>query len=207
MENPQFRDIDGALKFAFSYYDYEQYQRTSMAIMAGGPQPEGKGLSGFDGAATIGILFTHLGQIPQLWRRILLARFMPRTSECLSCASKIDHPRWLGEIDWISYALVDVLDSNVPPYKLRTACVMKYFESRKRGKQGILGNDHSAVRIADVADVCRIHRNTAARHYDRIKAILKQEEKQAYNAFDERLRSAGLVGEPGSIQVEIARAA
>lgn len=184
MEQALFRGVDEALKFAFRY-EYEQYERTALAQMASGPVPESKGLSGLDGAATCGIIGVHLGTMPQLWRRILIARYAPRASECdcgrPCCCGHKPNPKWQAEITWLSESVLMALTACVSNRRLRNGIVLKYFGQR--------------VRLGELADYCHVHRNTASDQAHKIVSMLKAEEKSAYASIDERLRSVGLIGD------------
>ena len=182
-EEAPFRDVDGALKF-YCNFQYEAYERTGLAQMASGPSPNGKGLAGLDGAATCGIIGVHLSTIPQLWRRILIARYSPRAKECvcgnLCCQGHRPNPMWQAEIIWIAESVLLALTGTVSNARLRKGIVLKHFGQR--------------VKLGELADYCRVNRDTASDHCHKIVTMLKAEEKSAYAAIDERLRSVGMVG-------------
>lgn len=184
MEKPQFRSVDEALKFAFRF-EYESYERSALATLAGGPSPEGNGLGGLEGAATCGIIGVHLGTMPQLWRRILIARYAPKASECdcgrPCCCGHRPNPKWQAEITWLSESVLLALTATVSNRRLRNGIVLKYFGQR--------------VKLGELADYCHVHRDTASDHAHKIITMLKAEEKQAYAAIDERLRNVGMVGD------------
>ncbi len=184
IEQAPFRSVDDALKFAFRF-EYEAYERSALAQLASGPSSPGKGLGGLDGAATAGIIGMHLATIPQLWRRILIARYSPRSTECecgRSCCSgyKPNH-LWQSEITWLSESVLMALTATISNRRLRNGIVLKYFGQR--------------IKLGELADYCKVHRDTASDHAHKIITMLKVEEKAAYNAIDERLRSVGMIGE------------
>lgn len=178
-----FPDVDAALKWAFRL-EYGAYERSSLADLAGGPKPDGRGLGGLDGAATAGIIGVHLSTIPQLWRRILIARYAVRSAVCecgrLCCSGKQPNPAWQAEIVWLAESVMVALSGCISNRRLRHGIVLKYFGQK--------------VRLGELADYCHVNRDTASDQCHKVVAMLKAEEKAAYAAIDERLRSVGLVG-------------
>ncbi len=184
IEQAPFRSVDDALKFAFRF-EYEAYERSALAQMASGPSPQGKGLGGLDGAATVGIIGVHLSTIPQLWRRILIARYAPKATECdcgrPCCSGHRPNPAWQSEITWLAESVLLALTATISNRRLRNGIVLKYFGQR--------------VKLGELADYCKVHRDTASDHAHKIISMLKAEERAAYNAIEERLRNVGMVGE------------
>ena len=187
IEAPLFRDVEAALRFAFRY-EYEQFERTALANMASGPSPEGRGLGGLDGAATCGMIGAQLATMPQLWRRILVARFALKEVKCncmrLCCRGYTWNGRWLIEVAWISATVF--MDLKAPLLRgkdaVRDKLCMRYFGRR----------DETMQTLANAAGV---HLNTLSEYNNQLVTTLKGEERRAYDGITERLKTAELIAD------------
>lgn len=184
LEQPLFRSVEGALKFAFAD-DYDAVARSLMSRMADGPSRTGRGLDGVNGFAQAGLILAEVARLPILQQDIITARFSPIKDECTCgsscCCGYRHHPRWLSAIVRLTEYIAEELPETRSPRGLRDGVVRKYFGDK--------------VRIAEIADYCRIHRNTASAHAGRIMDVLKADEKRVRSQISTQLDKAGLVGE------------
>lgn len=183
---PQFRSTEAALRH-LCRFNYEQYAPTPLAWLNGEPGSEGKGMAGFDGAATAGLIGSYLATLPQLWRRLLMARHTPSSVPCecgsMCCSKSKLAPVWLYETAWISATVF--LDLNMPRVrenlKVRDQLIMRYFKVKQRS-------------MKELALMAGVHENTMTHYFSQLTILLHKEEKAAHQAINERLESAGLVG-------------
>ena len=184
-EEALFHDAVAAMKF-YTRFEYEQYERSMLADMTS-PRPFGRGLGGLEGAGTAGMVGAQLATLPQLWRRILIARYTPRASPCecgrTCCRGYKPNGRWLIEVAWLSATIF--LDLDLPllneKQKIKDAMVIRYFGQKDRNME-------------ELARQAGVHRNTMSEYNNQLVTVLKHAEKSGYGALEERLISAGLVG-------------
>ena len=186
-DEPLFPDAAAALKF-LTRVQYENFERSVLADLASGPRPFGRGLGGLEGAGTAGLIGAQLATLPQLHRRILLAKYAPRASECecgrACCQGWKANAHWLIEVAWVSATVW--LELQMPllkdKQKIKDAMVVRYFGNRDKKN------------MEELAKAAGVHRNTLSEYNNQLVTLLKKEEKAAYGAIEERLISAGLVG-------------
>jgi len=191
MERPAFRSIDAAMRF-YCDANTENYQASTLADLIGGSRPQGNGLGGLDGAAERGIIGANLATLPQVWRRILLARYSRSevSCDCLrSCCSKYKlNPPWAIEVIWLGETVM--LDLTAPLLRqkpnLRQDIVGRYFNRKHNGRK---------LTNKEIANRSKVSERTVASFTADIAVRLRMEEQRAYSAMDERLRTAKLVGE------------
>ena len=83
----------------------------------------------------------QLATLPQLWRRILIARYSPRASPCecgrTCCRGYKLNGRWLIEVAWLSATIF--LDLDLPllneKQKIKDAMVIRYFGQKDRNME------------------------------------------------------------------------
>lgn len=184
VEVPLFRDTVSALRFAFRL-DYENYDTSMLADLAAGPRSgTGSGLGGLEAAGTAGLIGAQLVSLPQLWRRILIARHCHRSKCCPTCGTddKIKTMEWLIEVSWISATVW--LEIQIPRLKymvkVRDGMVRRYFGD--------------TILLKTLAKEAGVTENTMTQYNNQLVTELKKEEKAAHHAIDERLRNTGLVG-------------
>lgn len=183
IEDTLFRSVETALYFAFSerYIDIPQ---SPASRMASSPSRAGNGLGGFDGYAQAGLILSSMGELSELHRNILTARFSPVVGECkcgASCCNGFRHNlRWLAAVAWVADFAGKEVPGAMAHRRLREGIVRRHFGDK--------------VRIMDIAQACGIHANTASKHGSSITAILKIHEKQARFEVRAILEGSGLVG-------------
>lgn len=74
---PLFSSAHAAIVFALNY-NHQQYDKPLMNRLSWGPTPEGKGLSGIDGAAQAGMIRGMLGRLSDLECAMLIAYCAPK---------------------------------------------------------------------------------------------------------------------------------
>jgi hypothetical protein len=183
IEDVLFRSVETALYFAFSE-QYIDLPQSPASRMASTPSRSGNGLGGLDGFAQAGMILCSMGDLGELHRHILTARFSPAVGECRcgsACCRGFRHNlRWLTAVSAISDFVGQEVPSTMAHRRLREGIVRKHFGDK--------------VRLGEVADVCGVHRNTASNHASKILSILKSEEKSARFEIRAVLESSGVVG-------------
>ena len=187
----QFRSVDAALRF-YCDGNTAAYETSSMSDLIGGSRPDGNGLGGLDGAGERGVIGSNLATLPQLWRRLLLAKFTKPEIPCRclrSCCSRVKiNGAWAIEIAYISETVMVDLSAPLLRQKpiLREDIIGRFCNRRYAGEK---------LTNAQIAKRHEISERTVQSYSSSICAMLKNEYQRAYSSFDERLRSAKVVGE------------
>lgn len=181
--DPLFRSAHDALVFAFNF-SMDLYDRPLMNKMADGPRPEGKGLSGLDGAAQAGFVRAELHSLGAIPEAILIARIAPRSQPCECrkpcCSGQSLNPEWIGAVDaLVQHAMAALSGCGVVHYRVRRASVLRYFGER--------------VSLTETAEKCGISKNTVTDHNQKILKALKTDEAAAWGRFESRLIASGMV--------------
>ena len=187
----QFRSVDAALRF-YCDGNTAAYEASSLSDLIGGSRPDGNGLGGLDGAGERGIIGSNLSTLPQLWRRLLLAKFTKPeiTCYCLrSCCSKVKiNGAWAIEVAYIGQTVM--IDLHAPLLKqkpgLREDIVGRFCNRRYLGEK---------LTNAQIAKRNEVSERSVQTYSTSISSMLKNEYQRAYSSFDERLRSAKVVGD------------
>lgn len=181
LEDVLFRSVETALYFAFSE-QYIDLPQSPVSRMASKPSRAGNGLGGLDGYAQAGMILSSMGDLCELHRHILTARFSPPIrGDCPHCSGGVIHnKRWLTAIDAIADFVGQEVQSSKTHKRLREGIVRRHFGDK--------------VRLIEIAKACGIHANTASNHGNKILSILKTQEKQARFEIRAVLESSGVVG-------------
>jgi hypothetical protein len=194
-EETRFRSSSAALRF---YCDATpaNYEMSTLADFVGPARPFGRGLGGLEGAGERGMIGSNLDTLPQLWRRILRARYTKPEIPCYClrpcCAEFRINPAWALEVVWIgATVMVDLApkdERSVLRQKptLREDIVSRYFGRRYHGRK--LSNKEMANRS-------KVSERSVSTFTHEISSMLRKEEKRAEEAIDDRLRTAKLVGD------------
>ena len=187
----QFRSVDAALRF-YCDGNTAAYESSSLADLIGGSRPDGNGLGGLDGAGERGIIGANLATLPQLWRRLLLAKFTKPEVPCRclrSCCSKVKiNGAWAIEIAYIGETVMVDLSAPLLRQKpiLREDIIGRFCNRRYAGEK---------LTNAQIAKRHEISERTVQSYSSSICGMLKTEYQRAYSSFDERLRNAKVVGD------------
>lgn len=180
--DPLFSSAHAALVFSFNF-SMDLYDRPLMNKMADGARPEGKGLSGLDGAAQAGFVRAELQLLGAIPSALLTARVAPHGSPCECrrpcCSGRTINRDWAEAIKTLTQHALVPLSGCVSHYRLRAAIVQKFFGA--------------SVSLADIAEVCGVNRDTASEHNQRVIKMLKTEESSAWGRFEARLIEVGMV--------------
>jgi hypothetical protein len=187
----QFRSVDAALRF-YCDGNTAAYETSSMSDLIGGSRPDGNGLGGLDGAGERGIIGSNLKTLPQLWRRLLLAKFTKPEVKCYclrSCCSRMKiNGAWAIEIAYIGETVM--LDLHAPLLKqkpqLREDIIGRFCNRRHFGEK---------LTNAQIAKRNEVSERSVQTYSTGICGMLKNEYQRAYSSFDERLRTAKVVGD------------
>lgn len=179
-----FRSAHAALVFAANYSG-QAYDRPVMNRMATKAGPEGKGLHGIDGAAQAGLILAELRMLGPFYEAILVADVAQETVPCdcerPCCSGSRDNTRFADAVNTLSKEVLErVLSGCISHRVLRVGLVRKFF--------GVPG-----ITLKDLAKACDVSDDTAARHNEKITALLRKERKKAWAAFEERCRKAGWI--------------
>jgi hypothetical protein len=170
--------------------------RPMMSRLAAPAVGAGSGLSGVDGAHQAGRIGQKLVACGPLYEAVLTVQFAPERMPCSCgnrCCSGFELNRRRQEaLDYVSQAALVPLAGCVSHYRLRRGLVERAF-----------GRD---VTLSELVDLCNVSRGLASDHNAKIVAWLKGVRKGvgkpmtvgvidlAFQAVDERLRAAGIVG-------------
>lgn len=161
--DPIFETAHNALLFAFNFSD-QQYERPLMNRLADDPVGHvSKGLSGMDGAAQAGMIFSRMKLLSDLSQHILFAQYAPPTIRCTCgracCTGRKPNELWEYSINEISRASITGATVGVLSYRiLRDAVVRKMF--------GVKAD------IVKAADRCGLSERSAYDHQAAIKRWL-----------------------------------
>lgn len=199
-DEPLFHSAHSAMVFAFNFSG-QSYDRPMMNRLAAPAVGSGLGLVGLDGAAQAGIIRAEVSALGPLAEAILMARIAPRTIPChcrsACCSGKRPNWEWTNAIallaDHVRQTAMHGCCSNG---LMRRDYVERYF-TRK-------GDRVSLEALAEKHD---INRDTVSGHFARVALLFGGAahkkgkpaevglEHVAMDAADQRLRSAGVVGE------------
>lgn len=162
----KFRTTEDALRFAL-HYSGQAYERPLMNKMADDPvrtYGEAMGLSGLNGAAQAGIIWSNLMRLSDMSQFVLYASYAGRSMVCNCgrpcCSGYAPNPFWDACIVKIEEAAITrALAGCVSHRVLRRQIVRRCF------------GDKSVV-LQDLAAQCDVAQNTASEHHMRIKAWL-----------------------------------
>jgi len=161
-EEALFSSAHAALVFAFNFSG-QQYDKSMMARMASGPTREGKGLGGLDGAAQAGMIRAELDRLDPLLMHILIARVAPPAVPCdcgrNCCAGSKPNKVWVDAILFLTERALGEMSGLLSHYLLRRGIIERCF-----------GVKHN---LADLADQCGVHRDTASAHNAKLVRWLK----------------------------------
>lgn len=193
----RFASAHEALVFAFNVTN-QCYDRPRMNRMAAPSSGKG-GLSGLESAAQSGMIRAEVLTLSPLHQRILTARCAPQRLPCgcgrACCAKSRPNPEWEEAIVSLTESAVRVLSGCMSHYRLRRRIVESCF-----GRE---------ITLYKVADECGVHRDTAGEHAAKIRMWLRGgmsglthrssdrqigAEECAWQAIEQALRSAGIVG-------------
>lgn len=188
-----FASPHAALVFAYNFSS-EQYDRPAMNKMGDEPAPVGKGLVGTDGAAQAGFIQKEVATLGPLHEAIVIATYAPRKFSCechsLCCCGFKRNAEWQEAIGKIALAAAEKLSGKLSNYRLRVKIVESAFGMK--------------VKIQDMAEYCRVDRNTAAEHNAIVTQWLKGvpakhgkpailgEVEKALDAAAQRIIAAGM---------------
>lgn len=162
---PVFRNGRDAVTFALNYSG-EQYARSTLALLAqDGAIGSGRGLSGFDGAATVALVKSKMERLSRCGQATLIAR----------CASR-NSSGWLAAIEELGAALIE--SSNVHA-NLVSLYVRRHFGERMTMQQ-----------IADRIGVTRV---TVHRQIAPAKEKIDRIEAESWAQFEDALRCSQLI--------------
>lgn len=178
-----FGSVEQALRYAFSAR-YDFMARSPMARMAAGGMSAGVGLGGLDGFAQAGMILGAVARHTRPHPDILAARYLAPAIPCdcgrACCRGSRYSASWGAAVEALSGYVGEKLPATLPYRLLRQGVVRKHFGDK--------------VRLGEIADACRLHRNTASGHASRILTLLRADERQALFAIRADLESAGVIG-------------
>ena len=182
--NSPFRSLKGALLFAYNF-THGPLPQTAMAKMAGKPAPVGRGLSGLDGAGQAGMIKAAVGDLTPVRAHIITGRYANKTLPCPCkrpcCAGSILNGEWAAAVEFLTeHIFRAALTGTVSHFRLRRVLIVRF-----------LGEEAS---IAKVAEMCGVHRDTAADHNKRVVEYLRHEEDVAEIELRGKLEASGLIG-------------
>lgn len=180
LEQAQFETVNAALFFAYRQHR-ENYQASQMNRMAWGPQADGKGLGGLDGAAVAGMIQVHVRKLGDEAEAIIRARHVQRDRICTQCKNGTELTKEFEDaihdvMEWTNYVI-----SGISNYRFREGVVFRHFGAK--------------VHLGNLRDKCQIPERTAGDHIQKIKAFLQKKEGAAMHAISVNLREAGIVND------------
>lgn len=191
-----FRTVRGAMMFALNF-KHGTLKQPSLVAMMGGART-GRGLGGLDGAAQAGMILAELGRVRHRRQAMLTARCAPPSLPCTcrsSCCREWRlNPEWDQAITLLTaHVLEEGLAGTVSHYRLRRAMVVRYFLG-KEGKAPRNGVPSALKQsLADVAQACGVHRNTASSYNKAIVEHLRKEEQLATFEIEGLLKDAFII--------------
>lgn len=171
-------------------YSHGTLKKPALANMVGGGRI-GRGLGGLDGAGQSGMIQAELGQLSELHRAVLTARYADRSTPCSCrrpcCRSWTANPEWDGAIAWLTeHVLVMGLTGTISHYRFRRCLIERYFGVR--------------VSFIDIAAQCKVNRDTASDQHAKVAGYFKGKppalrgvEWHAVAAFEGRMKAAGII--------------
>lgn len=166
-EEPMFRDVYEALKFAFNF-SHGQVKKPLIAYFSGGSR-RSRGLVGQDGAAQAGLILAEVSKLPEKHSQyILAARFAKQFVECnccvVCCSGQKPNQVWVDAISEVTDYVVCAL-SGISNYRLRRSLVERYFGAK--------------ATFSVIAERNRVNRATASIQNEKIAPLLGKEERRA----------------------------
>jgi hypothetical protein len=190
-----FKSAHNALTFAYRFSS-EQYNRPMMNKLADKTARTGKGLAGLAGAGQAGMIRREVKELGALHEAIVIASFAPPSTPCACkapcCSGEKANKEWSEAIYLITMAAMERLSGKLSHYQLRRGIVERQFGVKRT--------------LSDLAEQCRVNRDTASEHNAILTAWLTGDKKQtgpntrigeiarAIAAAGDRLSQAGMIG-------------
>lgn len=176
LDEPLFRSVEQALAFAFRHPQGD-VGRPLMNRMADGPRRTGRGLVGLDASMQAGLIQAAVKDVGELPFAIAAARYLRHTVPC-ACGASCCHgfrpnQEWVRAITTVTEAASEAIPHRHVMHAVRKAVVMRYFGEK--------------VSLKDVAERCRVDRNTASAHAKAITDFLRSHEGEMRHSVYDRL--------------------
>lgn len=173
--NEPFASVADALKFAFNREGGPD--RPAMSKASDKCRGGGNGFFGVDAAGQAGMILGEVASLgnPGMW--VIQARYSPRSIPC-ACRSACCSGRKTGKeyktaIGELQQAVLGELSGCLSSYRLRVGLVGKYFGE--------------SINFRELAEYCRVDRDTASDHNSRVTRYLKSAEARAWREISDRL--------------------
>lgn len=178
-----FKSAEEAITFACNYSS-QQYALSPMAkILQRGAYGSGRGLVGLDGAGQAGMVFAELERFDYWPLVALMAGKVIRSERCdcghACCRGWKMTEMFREAVTQLADYVARVLPVVPPVKEFRVAVLMKFFGEK--------------VHVLDVADSLGIKKDAANRHAAAIRKCVREMQKDALTALNERLDEVGML--------------
>lgn len=182
LEEPLFRSVEHALAFAFRHPQGD-VGRPLMNRMADGPRRTGRGLAGLDASGQAGLIQAAVREQGELAFAIAAARYLRHAVPC-NCGASCCHgsrpnPDWVQAVATVTANASAALPHRTVMLPIRRAVVLRYFGQK--------------LSLKDIAEHCRVDRNTASAHAKAITDFLRSQEGEMRHATYEKLALGELI--------------